>query len=206
MPRDMCTRFGRYLYSTKCSWIIKTLVIWLERRKIQELRRFPRTRTLQERKRPGNPVGKGFLQSVYAIWNFLFRSGATFFLNGIEFLFWFLQEVRFIKRAIFPVLMCDAAGRGDTETMKELCGQVTAKTTSFLVLMNTLTNERFCFWGNSCCVAGEVKHNILLSNELTKVKFPLWKGSNANFWSDTHSGVRANGLWRGANRLESSAL
>ncbi|XP_015778982.1 PREDICTED: L-asparaginase-like [Acropora digitifera] len=33
------------------------------------------------------------------------------------------EEVRFIKRAIFPVLMCDAAGRGDTETMKELCGQ-----------------------------------------------------------------------------------
>ena len=23
MPRDICTRFGRYLYSTKCSWIIK---------------------------------------------------------------------------------------------------------------------------------------------------------------------------------------
>ena len=22
-PRDICTRFGRYLYSTKCSWIIK---------------------------------------------------------------------------------------------------------------------------------------------------------------------------------------
>ena len=26
IPRDICTRFGRYLYSTKCSWII-TLVI-----------------------------------------------------------------------------------------------------------------------------------------------------------------------------------
>ena len=25
MPRGICTRFGRYLYSTKCSWIIKTL-------------------------------------------------------------------------------------------------------------------------------------------------------------------------------------
>ena len=24
IPRDICTRFGRYLYSTKCSWIIKT--------------------------------------------------------------------------------------------------------------------------------------------------------------------------------------
>ena len=23
LPRDICTRFGRYLYSTKCSWIIK---------------------------------------------------------------------------------------------------------------------------------------------------------------------------------------
>ena len=23
IPRDICTRFGRYLYSTKCSWIIK---------------------------------------------------------------------------------------------------------------------------------------------------------------------------------------
>ena len=22
VPRDICTRFGRYLYSTKCSWII----------------------------------------------------------------------------------------------------------------------------------------------------------------------------------------
>ena len=22
IPRDICTRFGRYLYSTKCSWII----------------------------------------------------------------------------------------------------------------------------------------------------------------------------------------
>ena len=25
IPRDICTRFGRYLYSTKCSWIIKTI-------------------------------------------------------------------------------------------------------------------------------------------------------------------------------------
>ena len=25
IPRDICTRFGRYLYSTKCSWIIKLL-------------------------------------------------------------------------------------------------------------------------------------------------------------------------------------
>ena len=23
IPRDICTRFGPYLYSTKCSWIIK---------------------------------------------------------------------------------------------------------------------------------------------------------------------------------------
>ena len=23
IPRDICTRFGRYLYSKKCSWIIK---------------------------------------------------------------------------------------------------------------------------------------------------------------------------------------
>ena len=22
IPRDICTRFGRYLYSTRCSWII----------------------------------------------------------------------------------------------------------------------------------------------------------------------------------------
>ena len=26
IPHDICTRFGRYLYSTKCSWIIKTLI------------------------------------------------------------------------------------------------------------------------------------------------------------------------------------
>ena len=25
IPRDICTRFGRYLYSTKCSWIIKII-------------------------------------------------------------------------------------------------------------------------------------------------------------------------------------
>ena len=24
IPRDFCTRFGRYLYSTRCSWIINT--------------------------------------------------------------------------------------------------------------------------------------------------------------------------------------
>ena len=24
IPRDICTRFGRYLWSTKCSWMIKT--------------------------------------------------------------------------------------------------------------------------------------------------------------------------------------
>ena len=23
IPRDICTRFGRYLYSTKCSWMVK---------------------------------------------------------------------------------------------------------------------------------------------------------------------------------------
>ena len=26
IPRDICTRFGRYLYSTKCSWIIRILI------------------------------------------------------------------------------------------------------------------------------------------------------------------------------------
>ena len=26
IPRDICTRFRRYLYSTKCSWIIKVLI------------------------------------------------------------------------------------------------------------------------------------------------------------------------------------
>lgn len=26
MPRDICTRFGRYLHSTKCSWIITTVL------------------------------------------------------------------------------------------------------------------------------------------------------------------------------------
>jgi len=25
IPRDICTRLGRYLYSTRCSWIIKYL-------------------------------------------------------------------------------------------------------------------------------------------------------------------------------------
>ncbi|XP_068681912.1 60 kDa lysophospholipase-like isoform X1 [Montipora foliosa] len=33
------------------------------------------------------------------------------------------EEVRFIKQALFPVLMCQAAGKGDIATMKELCGQ-----------------------------------------------------------------------------------
>ena len=29
IPRDICTRFGRYLYSTKCSWIInRIIIIW----------------------------------------------------------------------------------------------------------------------------------------------------------------------------------
>ena len=28
IPRDICTRFGRYLYSTKCSWIINPIIIW----------------------------------------------------------------------------------------------------------------------------------------------------------------------------------
>ena len=27
IPRDICTRFGRYLYSTKCSWIINCFKI-----------------------------------------------------------------------------------------------------------------------------------------------------------------------------------
>ena len=26
IPRDICTRFGRYLYSTRCSWIINILI------------------------------------------------------------------------------------------------------------------------------------------------------------------------------------
>ena len=26
IPRDICTRFGRYLYSTMCSWIINTYI------------------------------------------------------------------------------------------------------------------------------------------------------------------------------------
>ena len=26
IPRDICTRFGRYLYSTKCSWIINAVI------------------------------------------------------------------------------------------------------------------------------------------------------------------------------------
>ena len=27
IPRDICTRFGRYLDSTKCSWIIKAVKV-----------------------------------------------------------------------------------------------------------------------------------------------------------------------------------
>ena len=27
IPRDICTRFGRYLYSTRCSWIINAVII-----------------------------------------------------------------------------------------------------------------------------------------------------------------------------------
>ena len=32
IPRDICTRFGRYLYSTRCSWIIKhfTSVVYFQ--------------------------------------------------------------------------------------------------------------------------------------------------------------------------------
>lgn len=30
------------------------------------------------------------------------------------------EEVRFIKQALFPVLMCHAAGRGDIDAMEEL--------------------------------------------------------------------------------------
>ena len=29
IPRDICTRLGRYLYSTKCSWIIRELILTL---------------------------------------------------------------------------------------------------------------------------------------------------------------------------------
>ena len=28
IPRDICTRFGRYLYSTKCSWITNICIIF----------------------------------------------------------------------------------------------------------------------------------------------------------------------------------
>ena len=27
IPRDICTPFGRYLYSTKCSWIIIIIIV-----------------------------------------------------------------------------------------------------------------------------------------------------------------------------------
>ena len=30
IPRDICTRFGRYLYSTRCSWIIKHVIFTCE--------------------------------------------------------------------------------------------------------------------------------------------------------------------------------
>ena len=29
IPRDICTPFGRYLYSTKCSWIINMFSIYI---------------------------------------------------------------------------------------------------------------------------------------------------------------------------------
>ena len=29
IPRDICTRFGRYLYSTQCSWIINSNIVQL---------------------------------------------------------------------------------------------------------------------------------------------------------------------------------
>ena len=35
------------------------------------------------------------------------------------------QEVTYIKRALFPVLTCHAAGRGDIVAMEELRKQVT---------------------------------------------------------------------------------
>ena len=37
IPRDICTRFGRYLYSTRCSWIIKQN-IGLESRHMDQAR------------------------------------------------------------------------------------------------------------------------------------------------------------------------
>ena len=30
IPRDICTRFGRYLYSTRCSWIIILFISWFQ--------------------------------------------------------------------------------------------------------------------------------------------------------------------------------
>ena len=30
IPRDICTRFGRYLYSTMCSWIIKSGIYFVD--------------------------------------------------------------------------------------------------------------------------------------------------------------------------------
>ena len=37
IPRDICTRFGRYLYSTKCSWIITIVTFSLQKRHHPEL-------------------------------------------------------------------------------------------------------------------------------------------------------------------------
>ena len=36
IPRDISIRFGRYLYSTKCSWIIKQLNEWQKNVKTNE--------------------------------------------------------------------------------------------------------------------------------------------------------------------------
>ena len=32
IPRDICTRFGRYLYSMKCSWIIINVIVYVWKR------------------------------------------------------------------------------------------------------------------------------------------------------------------------------
>ena len=31
IPRDICTRFGRYLYSAKCSWIINSDILYISK-------------------------------------------------------------------------------------------------------------------------------------------------------------------------------
>ena len=36
IPRDICTRFGRYLYSTRCSWIIKQVILDLDSRNLDQ--------------------------------------------------------------------------------------------------------------------------------------------------------------------------